>query len=69
MELRIVTVCQSLKSLAYNMPPSRPATFVHNVDKAWSFFLSIKDAHDLAVAINDLQAADDYGSVHIGVYS
>jgi hypothetical protein len=32
-----------------------------------SFLLSIKDAHDLAVAINDLQAADDYGSVHNGV--
>ena len=46
----------------------RPAAFVHRVGKTWSFLLSIKDAHDLAVAINDLQAADDYGSVHIGVF-
>jgi len=68
MAWKIVTVCQSLKSLAYNRPPLRPAAFVHSVDKTWSFLLSIKDAHDLAVAINDLQAADDYGSVHIGVF-
>jgi hypothetical protein len=47
------------------LPPE--VAFVHSVDKTWSFLLSIKDAHDLAVAINDLQAADDYGSVHIGV--
>ena len=65
--LRIVTVRLSLKSLAYNRPLLGPATFVHSVDKIWSFLLSIKDAHDLAVAINDLQAADDYGSVHTDV--
>jgi hypothetical protein len=45
----------------------RQVAFVHSVDKTWSFLLSIKDAHDLAVAINDLQSADDYGSVHTGV--
>jgi hypothetical protein len=67
MAWKIVTVCQSLKSLAYNRPPLRPAAFVHSVGKTWSFLLSIKDAHDLAVAINDLQAADDYGSVHTDV--
>ena len=68
MASRIVIVCQSLKSLAYNRPPLRPgAAFVHSVDKTWSFLLSIKNAHDLAVAINDLQAADDYGSVHTDV--
>jgi hypothetical protein len=45
----------------------RPAGLVHGMDKTWSFLLSIKNAHDLAVAINDLQTADDYGSVHAAV--
>jgi hypothetical protein len=57
----------AIKSPAYNRPPLRSAAFVYNVDKTWSFLLSIKDAHDLAVAKNDLQAANDYGSVHTGV--
>ena len=67
MALRIVTVGNHSKAWRITGHLSGRQPLVHSMDKTWSFLLSMNDAHDLAVAINNLQAADDYASVHAAV--